>query len=201
MAIVYRHRRNDSNQVFYIGIGKEEKRAYSNKSRNTHWKGIVNKHGYSVEIIANDLSWEEACELEIFLISEYGRNDLGLGPLVNMTDGGEGIINQVISDETRLKISECKKGVKRSDEVKQRISELSKLKKNFLGKTHSDETKQKIAEKSKGRKIPGKLVLNLETGIFYETTREASDTTNISATYFRQMMNGGYKNKTSFVRI
>jgi uncharacterized protein involved in tellurium resistance len=32
--------------------------------------------------------WEEACKKETFFISYYGRKDLGLGSLVNMTDGG-----------------------------------------------------------------------------------------------------------------
>ena len=32
--VVYRHIRNDTNEVFYIGIGKTEKRAYSIHSRN-----------------------------------------------------------------------------------------------------------------------------------------------------------------------
>jgi len=91
MAIVYRHRRIDTNEIFYIGIGKNKSRAYqkSKSKRSTFWLNIVNKTDYQVEIIAEELTWEEACELEIFLINEYGRKDLGTGSLVNMSEGGE----------------------------------------------------------------------------------------------------------------
>ena len=90
MSIVYRHRRLDTFEVFYIGIGKTEKRAYSKKNRNKWWKNIILKTEYSVEIIIEDVSWKEAQEVEVLLISEYGRRDLGLGNLVNLTNGGEG---------------------------------------------------------------------------------------------------------------
>ena len=49
MSIVYRHRRLDTFEVFYIGIGKTEKRAYSKKNRNKWWKNIILKTEYSVD--------------------------------------------------------------------------------------------------------------------------------------------------------
>ena len=39
MAIVYQHRREDTNEVFYIGIGETLKRAYQKKARMT---GVMN---------------------------------------------------------------------------------------------------------------------------------------------------------------
>ena len=108
MAIVYRHRRLDNHKVFYVGIGKTEKRAYNKWDRNTYWKNIVSKHGYNIELLAKNLSWEDACELECFLIEEYGRKDLGTGQLVNMTDGGDGQLNP--SQETREKMRDSKLG-------------------------------------------------------------------------------------------
>jgi hypothetical protein len=101
MAVVYRHRRLDTNQIFYIGIGKSEKRAYSNTGRNYHWKNITKITKYSVDIIFTNISWEDACELESFLISEYGRRDLNSGSLVNMTDGGDGSIGRIIKESTK----------------------------------------------------------------------------------------------------
>ena len=68
MAVIYRHTRLDNNTVFYIGIGKEVKRAYSKKGRNNYWKNIVNLYEYEVEILKKDLSWENACELERALV-------------------------------------------------------------------------------------------------------------------------------------
>lgn len=93
MAIVYKHIRRDTNEVFYIGIGSNKQRASQTNSRNPLWHNIVNKTEYDIEIIAEDITIEEAKEIEISLISEFGRYDLGKGSLVNMTDGGDGQFN------------------------------------------------------------------------------------------------------------
>lgn len=92
---VYRHYKLNTNDVFYIGMGKEIKfrRAFSKRGRNIYWLNTVNKYGYNVEIISKDISEENAIELECFLINLYGRKDIGNGILVNMTDGGEGVFN------------------------------------------------------------------------------------------------------------
>jgi hypothetical protein len=147
MAVVYTHQRLDNNEVFYVGIGKTSRRAFSKNDRSKYWTNIIKKTNYIVDILHSDVSWEEACELEKHLIFLYGRKNLGLGLLVNMTDGGEGSIGVIVSDETRKKLSISRKGEKnyaygkiRSDEHKQKISKAHK------GKTHSDETKKKISD-------------------------------------------------------
>jgi len=158
--VVYRHIRLDNNQPFYVGIGSEY-RAYSKHGRSNWWKKTVNKVGYKVDVLYDDLTKELACELEIFLINLYGRIDLGNGILVNMTDGGEGTVNK--SEEVRKKISETlkgkpsgMKGKKMSDEHKAKIGAANKisLKGNvpwMKGKTHSEETKKNIGLKGIGR--------------------------------------------------
>lgn len=153
--VVYRHRRLDTYEVFYVGIGKTERRAYRKHSRNKHWHNIVNKADYSVEIIATPDTWEEACELEMLLISEYGRKDLGLGNLVNMTDGGDGSLGVICTEETRQKMSKSlignqrSLGKPRSEETKQKISATTKGRK---GKPLSKETKKKLSDINKGKK-------------------------------------------------
>lgn len=144
--IVYRHRRLDTYEVFYVGIGKTERRAYRKHSRNKHWHNIVNKSGYLVEILAEVDTWEEACELEMLLISEYGREDLGLGNLVNMTDGGDGTVGSIFSEEHKRKLSEAKKGVTLSELHKQKLSAINK------GKKHSYDAKSKIGNALRGSK-------------------------------------------------
>lgn len=99
---IYRHIKPNG-EVFYIGIGKTIKRAYVKSKRSEFWKNIVAAYGYEVQILKQDLSWEEACELEKMLISHYGRRDLKLGPLVNLTDGGDGGFGVIQSKETRDK--------------------------------------------------------------------------------------------------
>jgi len=94
MAYVYRHRRLDTNEIFYIGISNSKKegthRASNKSSRNTIWKRIVNKTNYEIEIIADNIDIENAKELEVFLISLYGRIDQKTGTLTNLTEGGDG---------------------------------------------------------------------------------------------------------------
>lgn len=130
MAYVYRHIRLDKNEPFYIGIGSDRnyKRASSIKDRNKYWGNIVNKYGYEIEILINDLTWEEACNKEIEFIHLYGRKDLNKGSLVNLTNGGDGA-----------------KGVFFSNKRKKEISNRIKGKGNpFYGKKHSIETIQKF---------------------------------------------------------
>ena len=130
MAYLYRHIRLDKNEPFYIGIGSDPKRAYSNRDRNKYWKNIVNNFGYEVDIVLDDLTWEEACEKEKEFIKMYGRFQFG-GILCNMTDGGDGGFGVVVSDETRQK---------------KRI--ISK------GKIITAETREKMASKLRGRPLP-----------------------------------------------
>lgn len=103
MAYLYRHIRKDKDEVFYIGIGSDEdyKRANNKSRRNPYWKTIVNNYGYDVEIMIDDMSWEDACLKETEFISYYGRKDLNKGTLVNMTDGGDGRYNSSPSEETK----------------------------------------------------------------------------------------------------
>ena len=54
----------------------------------------------------------EAFNEEIRLIALYGRHDLGLGPLTNLTDGGEGTIGIQWTEEMRKHKSESQTGEK-----------------------------------------------------------------------------------------
>lgn len=94
VGYLYRHIRLDKNEVFYVGIGADKnwKRAYSERSRNPHWRNVVNKTKYDVEILFDNMQLDKLKLKEIELIKLYGRRDLGMGSLVNMTDGGDGIL-------------------------------------------------------------------------------------------------------------
>jgi hypothetical protein len=98
MAYVYRHIRLDKNVPFYIGIGSDTggryDRAYEkgNKKRSLLWCRITAKTSYEVQIIIDDLSWEDANKKEIEFIKLYGRIKDKTGSLVNITDGGGGYL-------------------------------------------------------------------------------------------------------------
>ena len=123
---LYRHIRLDTNIPFYIGIGKDKTRPGSKKYRNIIWKGIVGKTDYSVEILFENLSKENAVKKEIEFIALYGRRDIETGCLSNMTSGGEGVNEMVYTKERNAKISRTLTGRKLSQEHK---------KNNILGNT------------------------------------------------------------------
>jgi len=148
MAIVYVHIRLDNSEVFYVGRGIDRRRMNSKSSRNKYWHNIVNKCGYYGEVIwESDVSmkkedaWEEAGKKEIEFIKKYGRQDLGEGCLVNMTDGGEGAIGKIYTEEYRKKLSDSHIGIH------------SGINHPLYGKGHSGETRRKISESQRGRKL------------------------------------------------
>lgn len=143
MAVVYQHRRKDTNEVFYIGIGKSTKRVNCKRHRNSHWEAVVAKYGYEADVLIDGLSWQDACEVEAGMIEAYGRSDKGLGCLVNQTDGGDGAFGVVVKEETKEKI---------------RIFQLSLNKKGKPGRVQSEETKEKIRNTLKGTTRPQEVI-------------------------------------------
>jgi hypothetical protein len=154
MAIVYQHIRKDTNQIFYIGIGKTIARSKSKKSRNRYWYHIVDKVGYTIEILHNNITWDEACELEMTYIKQYGRQDLSTGILVNMTDGGDGSVNVIITEESRNKISKVHKGKSLSVEHRAKIGK-SNIGKN-VGKKRTEEHKKRMVRSGENHPNFGK---------------------------------------------
>ena len=84
---VYIHRRLSDNKPFYVGKGCGG-RAWVLQNRTKHWKNVVNKHGYFVEIVFDDLDEGEAYQCEIDTILELKYFEY---PLTNLTIGGEGV--------------------------------------------------------------------------------------------------------------
>jgi len=165
MAYVYRHIRLDKNVPFYIGIGKDKylRRAYMKELRSKFWYRVVNKTNYEVDIIMEDIDYECAKTKEKEFIKLYGRADLGLGTLVNLTDGGEGNTNwspaqrekhiknrtgKKASEETKKRLSESHKGIKPTEEARENMRKAQKM------KVISKETREKMAAKLRGRPQP-----------------------------------------------
>ena len=191
--VVYIHRKKTDYTIFYVGIGKPS-RPYRDKGRSSLWNNTVKKHGYYIEVILEKLSKEEACEIEIYLIKQFGRRNLRKGTLVNLTDGGEGSLGQVYSEEYRRKISEASKGRKHSDETKKKISEANKGNTYNKGKKISEEAKKKISENN----AKSKKVIDTVTGKIYKSAREASEGINMNYGTLSNKLNGhNKKNNTN----
>lgn len=79
-------------------------------------------------------------ELEIKLIAAIGRKDKGLGPLLNLTNGGEGLCGYVCTQEHKKKISRKLKGRKHTKKHNKKVSEAKK------GHFVSNETRKKQSE-------------------------------------------------------
>jgi group I intron endonuclease len=170
---VYAYLREKDNTPYYIGKGKDN-RAYSKQHRIK-----PPKDKFKIVFYQTNIKEDDAFELERAYIKLFGRKDLGTGILRNVTDGGEGSSGSIHSEETKIKLSKIKKGIKKNkpaankgkhhtEETKQKmrgrkvsneIKELqSKLMKGRpgpnLGKSMSDSTKQKLREINQSRSRP-----------------------------------------------
>lgn len=140
----------------------------------------------------------EFCDIHNLYQKEryYGElfNSCGINGL-NLSLPGYGDIKSIISEETRMK---------------KRISQTGEGN-NFYGKKHTEETKRKISNANSGRKHSedvrrrvsqnsarhnSKIVVDLETGIFYNSAKEASIYKCIPHSTLRSRLNGGLKNIT-----
>lgn len=207
MAYVYRHIRLDTEQVFYIGIGVGY-RCNQKHGRSQFWHRVVKKHGYRIEIMIDDLTWEEACEKEKEFIKLYGRRDKGKGTLANLTDGGDGMLGYVASEESRAKISKAKKGINpRPPGWKMPQSGIEKMRiankghKRCVGRILKDSTKEKLRQaalnqKNKGTEKKPVVYLDKYSNFIseYESVKEAARLTG----EFAQTIMGSIKRKTHY---
>lgn len=148
----------------YVGKGRGERwKAHLTKSActNSHLRRIVAKAGGDIPHVKIHvgLSNDKATEFEIALIGAIGRYPNG--PLVNKTDGGEGIVG--ISDDTREKLRQKARARKWSNEQRAMLSAahigkpqdsavVAKRANSNRGKTRTLETREKMSAAMKGLK-------------------------------------------------
>lgn len=145
---VYGHFRQDTGVLFYIGKGSGN-RGFSKQNRNLYWKNVVKKaSGFTVQIIASNLTNKEALNFEKTLICSFKKQHTD--KLCNLTDGGDGVYNP--SQETRIKQREAKLGKKLTNETKEKISKSLINNKRALGFKQTKETIEKRILKTTGAK-------------------------------------------------
>lgn len=174
---VYGYVRLDTNTYFYIGKGKDN-RYLRLDNRKQHFMNILNKVDCAVEILYDNLTEDEAFQLEVDTIYDlvfnegYSIDIKGIKKnsngchLVNCTWGGEGTSGLSIkqSQETIDKRVAKNTGKKRNTIQRQHLSEGRKtylknnecererLKTLRIGYVTSKETKKKLSEQKRGKK-------------------------------------------------
>lgn len=81
---------------YYIGKGRG-RRAFHKENRVTK----LPKNKDRIIFLKQNLTEEEAFKHEIYMISVFGRKDLGTGILHNRTDGGEGSSGFIVSENRK----------------------------------------------------------------------------------------------------
>lgn len=147
MFYVYQYVRTDGTP-YYIGKGQGNRAWSRNKNERIKRPPTDDR----IIIVKNNLTENEAHTLEIELISEYGRKDLGTGILHNLTNGGEGSSGRKNSPSHIAALVKANigntytLGKKRPKEVVERIAKAN------TGKKRSDETKRKLSKAHLGKK-------------------------------------------------
>lgn len=185
----------------YIGESTNiSKRIYLYKIVSCHKQSrlynSLKKYGWD----AHTFEVIEECNFEDLLCKErYWQDfydvlgDKGLN--CELTNCGD--YKRVLSQTSKDKISKANSG-KNNGMFGKKLSEghLKKLQ----SYKHTDKAKIKIKDRSFGENNPNaKLVLNIDTGIFYGCVKDAADTIGIKRDTLKQYLNGRRKNKTSFV--
>jgi NUMOD3 motif-containing protein len=101
-------------EPFYIGKGKDKRWKPEKHICNSRYLiNKINKIGPKniiIEMPFVNIFEKVANKYEKRLIKEIGRKDLNKGPLLNMTDGGEGNSGRMFSKEHREKLSKANMG-------------------------------------------------------------------------------------------
>lgn len=193
---VYVHSKATTGEVFYVGKGQQG-RAWFVATRSKHWKNVARKYGVEVRIVIEGIPESFAHDVERQLIALYGRADLGLGPLINLTDGGEGASGAIRSEEDRQKMSARRAGRKphpnaiaavKSESTRAKMSAAKKGRPASEAARESrkiamnrPEVKEKLRAAQAGRVTPAQLaasgarsVICVETGMAFISLAEAA---------------------------
>lgn len=144
----------------YIGMGRGSRwKAHLTKSRfkdtNRHLRSIIKKAGGNVPFVKlrSGLQFDQAREYEIAFIKAIGREPHG--PLVNLTDGGDGTTGYIYTDAHRAKLKAANLGKKASPDT------IEKMRCANRGKTQPPSAVAKTAAAHRGRIRPPETITKM----------------------------------------
>lgn len=211
----------------YVGVTnwKPELRWGANgcNYKNPYMVNAIKKYGWdniTHEIVAENLTVDQASQMEIELIQKYNSADKRYG--YNISLGGieskicseqtkeklrQANLGKVMSEESRRKISEYQKGKTKNAKTIANMSEAQK--RNFANGNnamHSQEARAKAAQKKKGRKLPDYItqkaseakfhaVKNMQTGVVYPSIKAACEDSGLNRSTIIRHCNGMFINK------
>lgn len=192
---LYVHINKENNKKYFGITSKDPIRRWSNGSgytHNPHFYSAIQKYGwdgFDHVVLIDNLTCEEAKILEEMTIATWNTIDPAFG--YNMTLGGDGTRGCHPSEETKKKLSECRRRENLSDETIRRRSE------SLRARRLSEDHKRKIG-------IGNSKAVNMYEldGTFiksFDSMAEAESETHISHSHISQCCNqkrkstGGYR--------
>jgi hypothetical protein len=143
----YAYLRNDKTP-YYVGKGSG-KRAYTKSKKRIK----PPKDKSRIIFLKQNLTEEEAFKHEKYMISVFGRKDLGTGILHNRTNGGEGASGAIRSIEFKEHLRKINENKILSEEHKEKLKKSNTGQNNpNYGKSASKETREKMSKSHTGEK-------------------------------------------------
>ena len=184
-----------SNKI-YIGQSKDIERRFQQYQSNYCRTQIRLIHSFNKYGIDNHIfEILEECEKSELNIKERYYQDYydvigkqGLNCMLTNTDS----LPRVFSEETRLKLTKAKTGVKFSQETKDKISKIHK------GKKHSPERILKHQQHNINRSIP--IICTITKEIWYSLRKCAKDN-NVTKSTLNNYLNNKTENKTTLIYL
>ena len=166
--VLFRH---DTGQPFYVGKGcgkRWQAHRWDSRGNRKKWRLFEAARQAGREIpnvkVASNITEATAFKIEIALIATIGRGSKG--PLLNRTDGGEGMSGYIISPEVAAKRAATNRGRVFGPEVRANMKaaqlalgykctpeRIEAMRAFAIGRKHSDETREKIRSANIGRKF------------------------------------------------
>lgn len=143
---------NKSNEKKYIGLTSQPPEQRWRKGEGykgcSHFYKAIKKYGwdgFEHRIVAEALTKEEACKMEISLIEKYKTTNETYG--YNLESGGQAGKH---NDKTKQKLHDIFVGRVFTDETKQKMKEACK---NRVRRSHSKETIEKMRQAKIGHEV------------------------------------------------